>query len=145
MQTPKNAQARNRLVVACVVLLLVGGVGWLLYSLMSIAYMDTAIGGLREIASSEEKFNKDHPEQGYTCTINQLQFDPRTDWSSRPVRNGVTFALSECDANLPNRTYRATALHPRSDVSAYCSDQSGVVRYEPSRSLEKCLTGGTPI
>src|SRR3954471_6259884 len=135
MPTPTNARSRNRLVLACVVLLLVGGVGWLLYSLMSIAYMDTAIGGLREIASAEEKFNKDHPEQGYTCAINQLQFDPRTDWSSRPVRNGVTFALSGCGARLPNRTYRATALSSRSDVAAFCTDQSGVVRSEPSRSL----------
>ena len=56
MPTPTNARSRTRLVLACMVLVLVGGIGWLLYSLMSTGYQDTAIGGLRNIASAEEKF-----------------------------------------------------------------------------------------
>ena len=145
MPTPTNARPRNRsgvIALACVVLLLVGGIGWLLYSMMSIGYQDTAIGGLRQITSAEERFSKAHPNLGYTCSFDQLK-GSGYDWGAE--RNGVVFALSGCDAHLPNRTYRVTALHPRGDIAAFCSDQSGVVRYEPLRSLEKCIASGTPL
>ena len=143
MPTPTNAPPRNRLAPACAVLLLVGGIGWLLYSLMTIGYRDTAIGGLRRIASAEERFSEAHPNLGYTCSFEQLRSDSGYDWGGE--KNGVKFALSGCDAHLPNGTYRATALPSRSDVGAYCSDESGVVRYELSRSLEKCMKSGTPL
>jgi len=146
MAIPKNPRSKLKwLALACVVLLLVGAIGWLLYLGRGLAYQDTAIGGLRQIVSAEETFKDAHPNLGYTCTFSQLQFDRISDWSSPSDRQGVAFALSGCESKRPNLKYRATALPGRGDVQAFCADQSGVVRYDLSRSLEKCFQSGTPL
>jgi hypothetical protein len=123
--------------------------GWVLLSrLKRVGYVDTAIGSLRVLVDSETKFTKTHPEIGYACTLSALPNDNlTTELVMNGRRNEYAFAIG-CpteDALRPRTKYQLTARPLVTGMSAFCSDQSGVVKYDETGSIEKCLEHGVPL
>ena len=137
--------------------LLVGSVvvvvGYQLWSFLNnavrLAYVDSAIGSTRALVNAENLYAKIHPEIGYTCTFSALPVDQSTaELAKSGQRNNYAFTVSGCR----NRTgtgrveqYHLTARPLLAGMPAFCSDESGVVMYDETGSVEKCLENAVPI
>jgi hypothetical protein len=127
------------LIVAC----------WILVSRSRrLGYVDSAIGSLRVLVDSEIKFAKTHPDVGYACTLSALPDDDLTaEHIKNGRRNGYAFRVS-CpteESKRPSTKYQLTARPLVKGMPAFCSDQTGFVKYDESGSIEKCLESGVPI
>ena len=143
---------KKRLLTALVILgssaLIVAG--WILLSRSKrLAYVDSAIGSMRVLVATETGFAQAHPDIGYTCKLSAL---PSEDLTAELVKNGrrneYVFEVIGCpaeDAKRPTTKYQLTARPLVTRMPAFCSDQSGVVKYDESGSIQKCLESGVPI
>jgi len=107
------------------------------------------------IAGAEAAFVGKHPDLGFTCAMPTLfapdpnanpgegQFDPgqgNEEW------HGYRFALSGCEGNPPAK-YRITAVptDPDAGLKAFCSDESGVVKFTVNGKPSSCFSHGKPV
>lgn len=113
---------------------------------MRLGDVDSAIGALGMVNSAERHFAQTHPERVYACAFADLAANelPRGITTSGQ-RNGYTFELSCPSGDAPGRRYQITARPLGKDMSAYCSDQSGIVKYDESGSTIRCLLSGTGL
>jgi len=114
---------------------------------MRVGYIDSAIGSMRTLVAAETRYAQTHPEVGYTCSLSALPSDEFKiiDQLRNGTRNGYAFQISGCqvaDVKRPNAKYRLTARPLLKGMPAYCSDQSGIVKYDESGSVQKCLESG---
>lgn len=129
-------------------MLLLGGalltwiVGVRIYNLMALGYVDSAIGTIRNIVSSESAFADAHPLQGYTCRFSELSDAPvLAELAKNNIRNGYTFQIDGCDPLAkPNRKFRAIAAPLRKGMAVFCSDESGILK--SGESTENCVLKG---
>ena len=145
----KSKRGRLALILVAPVLIVVAWFafrtvrGW-----MALGYVDSAIVRVRAVGAAEAQFAKAHPETGYTCTISQLPQDELVARLARGgIDNGYAFGIIGCqtsDPQKPNSVYQITARPLHSWLPAFCSDASGVLRYDDSGSIEKCLATGVP-
>jgi len=125
--------------------------GWIFLSrFMRLGYLDSAIGSMRTLVAAETKYAQTHPEVGYTCSMSALQSDEFkiVEQLRNGTRNGYAFQIGGCqvaDAKRPNAKYQLTARPLHKGMSAYCSDQSGIVKYDEGGSVQKCLENGVPF
>jgi hypothetical protein len=120
--------------------------GWIIFNFlrrsMMLAYTDTAIGTIRTIVTAEEHFAADHPDLGYTCAMADLKANEMLGGLAKTgQRNGYAFELicTSGGNSRPQRSFQVTARPLNPDLPAYCSDQSGVLRYDAGGSTAKCL------
>jgi len=110
--------------------------------------VESAIVAMRAAVAAEGKFAEAHPDLGYTCTLLELPADELIEGLLKnPRRNGYTFEIRGCRTARvqgANPTYQVTARPAYADMPAFCSDDSGVLRFDPSGSVSKCLEAGTP-
>jgi hypothetical protein len=124
--------------------------GWILLSrLKRLGYVDSAIGSMRVLVAAEAKFAQAHPALGYACNLSEL---PADEDSAEVIKTGrkneYTFEIGGCnteDRAQPNTKYQLTARPLAANLPAFCSDQSGIVRYDGEGSVQKCLQSGVPI
>jgi hypothetical protein len=149
-QIKKTRAQRIALPVVAVVIVL-GYFGFrMIWGLMMLGYVDSAIYRMRVLSAAEAQFAKTHPELGYTCSFSQL---PSSDETVRRVAenridNGYAFEIDGCEAKgvaKPNATYYLTARPLHSGQPAYCSDQSGILKADYNGSVERCRTSGVPL
>ena len=121
--------------------------GWIFLSRsMRLGYVDSAIGSMRTLVAAETKYAQAHPGVGYTCSMSALPSDGLTAGLVRNgTRNEYAFEIAGCEAKRPNAKYQLTARPLLKEMPGYCSDQSGIVKYDESGSLQKCLESGVPI
>jgi hypothetical protein len=139
------------LLAVAVILAVVGYFGFkMMWGLMMLGYVDSAIGRMRVLNAAETQFAKDHPPLGYTCKLSELPSTAeilRLLAKSR-IDNGYAFEMVGChapDAQTPNPVYYITARPLRSRQPAFCSDQSGIVKADYSGSVEGCRSNGVPL
>ena len=125
----------------------------------------SAVGSIRTINTAETEY-KDTYKRGYTCSLSALSDNwqnsqEKADASHarliEPVlasgtKYDYSFALSGCEGAAPEH-YKVVAV-PRSPkwfesksslpIRAFCSDESGVIRFVPTAS-EDCLKNGVPL
>jgi hypothetical protein len=134
-----------------VVLAVVGYFGFkMMWGLMMLGYVNSAIGRMRVLNAAETQFAKDHPPLGYTCKLSELPStaEIRRLLAKGSIDNGYAFAITGChapEAQTPNSGYYITARPVHSGQPAFCSDQSGIVKADYSRSLERCRSNGVPL
>ena len=133
------------LVVVGSLILLVAG--WIFLSRSTrFGYVDSAIGSMRALVAAETKYAQAHPQIGYVCSLSALPSDElTTELVRNGTRNKYAFEIGGClpgDAKRPNTKYQITARPVLARMPAFCSDESGVVKYEESGSVQKCLESG---
>lgn len=145
---------RRKLPTAKLVLGFLGLVlGWITIThfrgLLMLGYVDSAIGSVRAIVAAEGNFAVAHPGLGYTCRLSELPPDKLIgELVNSGRRNGYAFELSRCRAEGgkgPNTGFQVTARPLQTQMPAFCSDQSGIVRSDESGSPAKCLESGAPL
>jgi hypothetical protein len=140
--------------VACLGLIVAG---WItikkLQGLLTLGYVDSAIFSVRAVVAGEAEFAKAHPDVGYTCTLSQLTGPSSSAWADEVIAgllkdgrtNGFSLEINGCqtaDGKKPNPTYYVIARPLRRDMPAFCSDQSGIVKFDDTGSITKCLHDG---
>jgi len=127
-------------------------------STMRTANETSALSGIRTIHTAEVSYAATYPEHGFTCTLSDLGgmgggggsnehqamlIDPRL---AAGRKNGYVFTLSGCDGNPASRySISATPADPSSGTSAFCSDESAVIRFSADGKPGSCLSAGTPV
>lgn len=151
--SPERIKKKRALKVTVTVVVVLG-VGYfavrMMWGLMMVGYVDSAIGRMRTLSAAESEFAKTHPELGFTCSFSQL---PSNDEIVRriaknPIDNGYAFDIVGCQAQgvaKPNATFYLTARPLHSGQPAYCSDQSGILKVDYDGSVEQCRTKGVPL
>jgi hypothetical protein len=133
------------------VLAVVGYFGFrMMWGLMMLGYVDSAILRMRVLNTVETQFAKEHPALGYTCKLSELPAtgEIRRLLAKSSIDNGYAFEITGChapEAQKPNFGYYTTARPVHSGQPAFCSDQSGVVKADYSGSIERCLSNGVPL
>jgi len=116
-----------------------------------------AEGSVRTINTAEVTYAAAYPEHGFTCFLSDLGgmaggepnerqamiIDPRL---ASGRKSGYILRLSGCDGT-PASKYSLTAApaDPASGTRAFCSDESGVVRFSPDGDAAACLSTGQPL
>ena len=117
----------------------------------------SAVGSMRTINTSEITYNTTYPTTGFACTLAQLG-PPASGTSASSTtaglidanlaggaKSGYTFAIG---SGCTSTAYTTTADPQTAGTTgqrSFCSDSSGVIKYDPSGSSATCLTSGTPI
>jgi len=117
-----------------------------------------ATASVRTINTAEVTYAATYPAHGFTCTLSDLGgmgggsgadehhallLDPRL---SNGRKNSYIFKLGNCNGT-PASTYSVTAVPADANAGtrAFCSDQSGVVRYSQNGNADSCLSTGQPL
>jgi type IV pilus assembly protein PilA len=117
----------------------------------------SAAASIRAINTAEVTYAATYPAQGFACSLSSLGgmgggytpdeqhamlLDPRL---SSGRKGGYSFRISNCGGS-PATSYRVTAApaQPAPGVRAFCSDQSGVVRFSEDGMDQSCLSASQP-
>jgi hypothetical protein len=149
-QIKKTRAARISLAVLAVVIVVGYFAFRMIWGLMMLGYVDSAIYRMRVLSNAEAQFARMHPELGYTCSLSQLRSGDETvrRVAKNGIDNGYVFEIVGCQAQgaaKPNATYYLTARPLHSGQPAYCSDQSGILKADYNGSVERCRTSGVPL
>jgi type IV pilus assembly protein PilA len=114
----------------------------------------SAVASVRTLFTAETAYATSYPEQGYTCKLHELggvgkgQPTPHSamliDFGlTQGQRKGYQFAIAGCDG-VPSNRFRVTAapLDSDSGMRAFCTDESGVLRFAADGSPRTCLSSG---
>jgi hypothetical protein len=111
-----------------------------------------AVSSVRTVISAEGAYATDHPAQGYTCSLSDLAETKFVDVSLvGGQKAGYTFELTGCSAGAnggPNVKYQVVAYPTtvnQTGVRAICTDESGVIKMDPSGSPRECVEKGRPL
>ena len=119
----------------------------------------SAVGSIRTINTAEVTYASTYPDVGFTCTLSAL--GPATGSATSAsaglvdsvlgsgVKSGYSFSLSGCsNAGGINVTYTsagAPVVIGQTGQRAFCSDQSGVIKYDAAGSGTTCSTSGNAL
>jgi type IV pilus assembly protein PilA len=117
----------------------------------------SAVGSLRTLNTAEITYNTSYPTTGFACSLGVMA--PPSSGSATSsaaglidstlaggTKSGYTFAIGNC-SGTPAVNYNTTAapVSPGTTGQRYfCSDSSGVIKYDPS-STSSCTSNGVPI
>jgi type IV pilus assembly protein PilA len=118
----------------------------------------SAVASLRTIMTAEIAYSSAFPERGFTCNLSELggselQDKPThehamliDDALASGKRGGYIFSISGCDV-APASKFSVTAApkEPDSELRAFCSDESAVLRYAADGKAATCLSEGVPL
>ena len=118
----------------------------------------SAVASLRTIMTAEIAYSSAFPERGFTCNLSELgggglQDKPThehamliDDALASGKRGGYIFSIGGCDV-APASKFSVTAVpkEPDSELRAFCSDESAVLRYAANGKAATCLSEGVPL
>jgi type IV pilus assembly protein PilA len=111
----------------------------------------SAVGTVRTLAVAEITYASAHPEAGFTCSLSDLAAAGYIDnLLASGRKNGYSFSLSGCAAGetAAIAKYRIVA-YPialnQTGTRAFCTDETAVIKTDPSGSAEGCLENGSPL
>jgi hypothetical protein len=116
----------------------------------------SVLGAMRSILAAEATYSRTYRAVGYTCTLSDLDGFGGGEANEHQAmlipsglaggrKFGYVFALSGCSGN-PATAFRLTAAPARNSFGrkAFCSDQSGAIKYATDGNPATCLTSGAP-
>lgn len=123
----------------------------------------SAVRAVREIVTGEVTYQASNPDVGYTCRLQSLG-GASDSCTSSPDRacvindelasgrgHGYAFELLNCTSEQgggPMVKYQVVAYPENKNATgsrAFCSDETGVIRFDKSGSAEQCLANGQPL
>jgi prepilin-type N-terminal cleavage/methylation domain-containing protein len=123
----------------------------------------SAVGSIRTLNTAEVTYASTYPDQGFTCTIANLGPPSGTASATSStaglidavlasgVKSGYTFNLTGCTAAGSTTivvTYQSTGVPTAAGQTgqrAFCSDQSGVIKYDAGGTAATCLSGSSAL
>jgi len=115
------------------------------------------VAAMRSILTAEMTYASTYRSVGYTCTLSDLDgfgSGERNEHQAMLISSGLAggkkygyvFSLSEC-SGTPATGFRLTAAPNGNSYGrrAFCSDQTGVVRYSADGASATCISTGTPL
>jgi type IV pilus assembly protein PilA len=123
----------------------------------------SAVRAVRDIVTAEITYQTSNPDVGYTCRLQSLggASDSCTPSPDRAClindelasgrRHGYSFELLNCTAEQaggPMVRYQVVAYPENKNATGrrvFCSDETGVIRFDKSGSAEQCLASGPPL
>jgi len=112
----------------------------------------SVVSSVRLLNATEVSYAGAHPGEGFSSDLRTLvsygQLNPTLGTGRK---NGYVFRLSDCGAEKPGgpKTKFQVAAYPigknETGVRAFCSDESGVIKYDPSGSPEDCVDHGSAL
>ena len=114
-----------------------------------------AISSLRTILTAEVTYASTYPARGYTCFLSDLDgFGQGTPNEHQAMliesrlasgkKNGYVFTIAGCGPD-PVSHFQIIAVPASGQGRAFCSDESGVVRFAAGANGETCLHAGRPL
>jgi len=115
----------------------------------------SAVSAMRTILSAETTYAATYGH-GYTCSLSDLGgmgaterndhqamlIEPRLAYGKK---NGYHFALTGCSgASAPHFSLTAVPAEAVGGMKAFCSDESGVMRFSNDGNAASCLSAGAP-
>jgi len=139
-------------IVGAVILVLILAAILIPHNIVSrVAYDEaTAARSLRELTDLELRHAAAHPSQGFTCDFTQLKTEipssgdhTREGFLFSDPFEGYKFSLTGCEVDARGVVvrYKATAvpaLPGKTGSRAFCTDQTGELRYGVNESSESC-------
>jgi hypothetical protein len=118
----------------------------------------SAVAVLRTLNTAEISYAASFSEKGFTCKLAELggssmdgEPTPQRatlidDVLASGRRGGYVFSISGCDVS-PVSKYQTTAVPADKELGAraFCSDESGVIRYATDGKATTCLSQGVPL
>jgi len=123
----------------------------------------SAVGSVRTLNTAEVTYSSTYPDLGFNCTLGN--FGPPAGSASATstaaglidsvlasgTKSGYTFVLTGCSAagsttiNVTYQSQGAPVAIGQTGQRAFCSDQSGVIKYDASGSGTTCSSGSTAL
>jgi hypothetical protein len=118
----------------------------------------SVVASLRTIVTAEIAYSSAFPERGFTCNLSELggsglQGQPThehamliDDALASGKHSGYIFSIGGCDV-APASKFSVTAVPKETDseLRAFCSDESAVLRYAADGKAATCLSEGVPL
>jgi hypothetical protein len=120
------------------------------------AFESAAASNLRTVNTAEISYAASFPDRGFTCKLGELggaadQPSPQhalliDESLASGQKNSYILSIGGCDARPASR-YHATAVpaNRESGMRAFCTDESGVVRYAADGKATSCMSNGIPL
>jgi type IV pilus assembly protein PilA len=156
-ETATNARVKKRRslvlpILGVVTFVLIVAAIWIPHNMVSRVARDevSAMESLRALTNLELRYATAHPSKGFTCDFGLL----KTEASSNGKQThegflfsdsfeGYKFSLTGCEVDAKGVAirYKATAvplLPGKTGFRAFCTDQTGELRYSVNESTESC-------
>jgi hypothetical protein len=135
-------------ITAAIVIAIVGiyEAGRFLFGMRELAYMDSAIGSMRELTNAAQGWADAHPQQGYPKSIEEMHAAGLIDETLRlGVKNRYRYTYIPKALGVVGRVtdyeIHGDPIDRTSMRWHFCTDRTGVLRYSegPSTNLSKTL------
>jgi len=116
-----------------------------------------AVAAIKNINTAEVTYAATYPTRGYTCLLSDLDGFGAGGTNEHQAmlidsglasgkKAGYVFSLTGC-TGAPVKQYKISAVpvDPRAGLRAYCSDETGVIRYSSDGKAASCLGSGLPL
>ena len=122
----------------------------------------SAVGSIRTLNTAEVTYASTYPDLGFTCTLSNLGPTAGSSATSTAaglidgvlasgVKSGYSFVLTSCTAagstgiNVTYVSQGSPVALGQTGQRAFCSDQSGVIKYNAAGSGPSCTTGSSAL
>jgi type II secretory pathway pseudopilin PulG len=109
----------------------------------------SAVATVRILETAEITYSTKHPDRGYTCYLGDLSGEQLIDSElASGKKTGYQFDLLNCvpgnpgGANIKFQVVSQPITPNQTGVRAFCSDESAVIKVDPTGSLRGCLQDG---
>ncbi len=116
-----------------------------------------AIGAMRTLNTAQVTYATTYKDHGFACGLMALGEGPEGTKAdvdhafliSRDLASGYwqgyTYKVSCADKTSPHKVYKAQAEPKKHKGRAFCSDQSGIIRYSDDGKAATCFESGKPL
>ena len=121
----------------------------------------SAVGSIRTLNTAEVTYASTYPNLGFTCTLASLGPAGSVATSAAAglvdsvlgsgVKSGYSFVLTGCTAagstgiNVTYTSQGSPVVVGQTGQRAFCSDQSGVIKFDAAGSGSTCTSGGNAL
>ena len=119
----------------------------------------SAVHSVRQIHAAEVTYYLANPGTGYTCALSDLAGSEQSssiakarlidDRLASGTKSGYQFVVQNCVLSENGEGKYQVVAYPvsrnQSGVRAFCSDETGVIKFDASGSPDDCLANGEPL
>ena len=110
----------------------------------------SAANSIRNLYQAEVSYSQTHTDVGFTCNLADLSSAGLINSGlASGERLGYRFDLQNCAAEVGSgpatkiQIVAAPVRRNQTGVRAFCTDEGGMIRVDPSGSVEECVVGGS--